>query len=70
MVRIMKIKLINRRDGKWHNWFAWHPVLTEARDVAWLASVQRRWDAEANFRVIHACDPGMCDGGWEYRSAK
>lgn len=26
----------------WHEWFAWHPVITETRRLVWLETVERQ----------------------------
>lgn len=62
----MKFQRTNRRDGTWHEWFAWHPVVTDCATIAWLEVVRRRWDTNRNLRVIAACDSGEFDGGWQY----
>jgi hypothetical protein len=36
-------------NGKWHRWFAWHPVMAwdGGRDsLVWLETVWRKWDEE------------------------
>lgn len=47
-------------------WFAWFPVKTECGATVWLEYVERVWDAETNFRILAAWDPGDYDGAWRY----
>lgn len=61
----MKLPILNKKDGDWRPWFAWHPVET-GDHTAWLEFVSRRWNPELNFRIIDWCDPGDYEGGWEY----
>lgn len=30
--------------GKWHPWFAWHPVRIGSHDCRWLETIERRGD--------------------------
>jgi hypothetical protein len=41
------------RLGKWHRWFAWHPVRIGPHDCRWLEYVWRRGDRH-----------GSWDGTW------
>ena len=38
LTRIEKIDKL----GKWHNWFAWHPVRICSEDCRWLEKVERK----------------------------
>jgi hypothetical protein len=53
--------------SQWRGWFAWHPVRTLSGRLAWLKSVQRRWEPLKNFRAVWMDDPGDYEGGWQYR---
>lgn len=36
-------------NGRWHKWFAWHPVFVwdgGRLKLAWLETVWRKWDEE------------------------
>lgn len=39
--------------GKWHRWFAWHPVRIGSRDCRWLETIERRGDS--------------CYDGWSFQ---
>ena len=54
--------------SEWRRWFAWFPVRAEDGTLVWLETVQRRWDAQCYFDIIHPDDPGDYRGGWEYRA--
>lgn len=47
-------------------WFAWYPVFTEQKKVAWLRKVIRVWNPHADLRCITVYDPGEYVGSWEY----
>jgi hypothetical protein len=55
---------------KWAPWFAWYPVTTLGGRSVWLRRIERRWNAETNFRILTSWDPGDYDGAWEYRLSK
>ncbi|QDP48411.1 MAG: hypothetical protein Tp118SUR00d2C21406231_27 [Prokaryotic dsDNA virus sp.] len=41
-------------DGKWHIWFAWHPVKCEATgETVWLENVERKFYPVLNGRYVH-----------------
>jgi hypothetical protein len=45
-------------SGRWHKWFAWHPVLIwhgEFSKIAWLETVWRRWDEEPHHFLEASC---------------
>ena len=46
------------KSWEWHEWYAWHPIMTDCGQIVWLEVVERR-----------SCDGGWgaADGGWEYR---
>lgn len=31
-----------RNLSQWHDWFAWHPIITEAGEWIWLERVERK----------------------------
>jgi len=47
-------------------WFAWRPVITMQRRVAWLRKVVRVWNPKAELRCVWTDDPGEYVGAWEY----
>jgi hypothetical protein len=47
-------------------WFAWHPVVTKQRKLAWFRKVVRVWNPRARFSIIDPYDLGDYEGAWEY----
>ena len=46
--------MVDRSKGYWHEWFAWHPVVTDFEEPRWLVTVARRYN--------------WADARWQYRS--
>lgn len=38
----MRIKLKTQEKTKWHDWFAWYPIVTLSGYLVWLETVERR----------------------------
>jgi hypothetical protein len=54
-----------KRVGKWHLWFAWHPVCVGPHDCRWLEFVWRRGTWEVGHRDAYWLwdyKPGECGG--------
>lgn len=48
-----------RRQGDWHDWFAWHPVRISPTKKVWMERVERRGGWVRSYRYTH--------WQWEYR---
>ena len=62
----MRFDLSPKKNGGWRKWYAWYPVETRDKQLVWLETVYRKWDANTNLVLIDQCDPGYYHGSWIY----
>lgn len=62
----MRVKLTNKKDGKWHNCFVFLPVESECKAFLFFEKAQKRWD-EKKFISLDFLGHAYSYGGWDYR---
>lgn len=58
---------MNKEDLVWETWYAWHPVLLESNDWAWLKDVERAFDPDFIGHAVHPYVPYTAVGMHYYR---